>query len=118
MYGLFSMKNNYTSKWVLQRITAILLIPLTIWFVYQCVSFQDFQFQQMESFFESYVNSFLFLSMMITMVIHAKLGCETIVIDYVNSLNLQKLLKGLINIITILTLFLVVVAIFKLNIMQ
>ena len=112
------MKNNYTSKWVLQRITAILLIPLTIWFVYQCVSFQDFQFQQMEFFFESYVNSFLFLSMMIAMVIHAKLGCETIVIDYVNSLNLQKLLKGLINIITILTLFLVIVAIFKLNIMQ
>ena len=112
------MKNNYTSKWVLQRVTAILLIPLTIWFVYQCVSFQDFQFQQMEFFFESYVNSFLFLSMMIAMVIHAKLGCETIVIDYVGSLNLQKLLKRLINIITILTLFLVVVAIFKLNIMQ
>ena len=118
MYGLFSMKNNYTSKWVLQRITAILLIPLTIWFVYQCVSFQDFQFQQMEFFFESYVNSFLFLSMMIAMVIHAKLGCETIVIDYVNSLNLQKILKSLINITTILTLFLVVGAIFKLNIMQ
>mgnify|MGYP006185146423 FL=1 len=112
------MKNNYTSKWVLQRITAILLIPLTIWFVYQCVSFQDFQFQQMESFFESYFNSFLFLSMMIAMVIHAKLGCETIVIDYVNSLNLQKILKSLINITTILTLFLVVGAIFKLNIMQ
>ena len=118
MYGLFSMKNNYTSKWVLQRITAILLIPLTIWFVYQCVSFQDFQFQQMKFFFESYVNSFLFLSMMITMVIHAKLGCETVVIDYVNSLNLQKLLKGLINIITVSTLFLVVGAIFKLSIMQ
>ena len=112
------MKNNYTSKWVLQRVTAILLIPLTIWFVYQCVSFQDFQYQEMKSFFGSYVNSSLFLSMMIAMVIHAKLGCETIVIDYVNSLNLQKLLKGLINIITILTLFLVVVAIFKLNIMQ
>ena len=72
----------------------------------------------MKSFFESYVNSFLFLSMMIAMVIHAKLGCETIVIDYVGSLNLQKLLKRLINIITILTLFLLVGAIFKLSIMQ
>ena len=112
------MKNNYTSKWVLQRVTAILLIPLTIWFVYQCVSFQDFQYQEMKSFFGSYVNSSLFLSMMIAMVIHAKLGCETIVIDYVGSLNLQKLLKRLINIITILTLFLVVGAIFKLSIMQ
>ena len=72
----------------------------------------------MKSFFESYVNSFLFLSMMIAMLIHAKLGCETIVLDYISSLNLQKILKGLINVITILTLFLVVGAIFKLNIMQ
>ena len=112
------MRNDYTSRWVLQRITAIFLIPLTIWFIYQCVSFQDFHFQQMKSFFESYVNSFLFLSMMIAMLIHAKLGCETIVIDYISSLNLQKILKGLINVITILTLFLVVGAIFKLNIMQ
>ena len=112
------MTNYYTSKWVLQRITAFFLIPLTFWFVYQCVSFQEFQFQQMKVFFESYVNSFLFLSMMIAMLIHAKLGCETIVIDYVNSLNLQKILKGLINIITVSTLFLVVGAIFKLSIMQ
>ena len=112
------MKNNYTSKWVWQRITAIFLIPLTIWFVYQCVSFQNSEFQQMKLFFESYINSFLFLSMMIAMLIHAKLGCETIVIDYVNSLNLQKILKGLINIITVSTLFLVVGAIFKLSIMQ
>jgi succinate dehydrogenase / fumarate reductase membrane anchor subunit len=112
------MKNIYTSKWVLQRITAIFLIPLTFWFVYQCISFQNSQFQQMKSFFESYLNSFLFLSMMIAMLIHARLGCETIMIDYVNSLNLQKILKSLINIITILTLFLVVGAIFKLNIMQ
>ena len=112
------MKNIYTSKWVLQRITAIFLIPLTFWFVYQCISFQNSQFQQMKSFFGSYLNSFLFLSMMIAMLVHAKLGCETIVIDYVNSLNLQKILKSLINIITILTLFLVVGAIFKINIMQ
>ena len=112
------MKNDYTSRWVLQRITAIFLIPLTIWFLYQCVSFQDFQFQEMKLFFESYVNSFLFLSMMIAMLIHAKLGCETIVIDYISSLNFQKTLKGLINIITVSTLFLVVGAIFKINIMQ
>ena len=112
------MKENYPSKWILQRITAFFLIPLTFWFVYQCVSFQEFQFQQMKIFFESYVNSFLFLSMMIAMLIHAKLGCETIVIDYVNSLNLQKILKLSINIVTTSTLFLVVGAIFKLNIMQ
>ena len=110
------MKNSYTSKWILQRITALFLIPLTFWFVYQCISFQDFHFEEMKLFFQSYLNSFLFLMMMITMLIHGKLGCETIIQDYFSSLYLQKIFKGLINFITLITFFLVIAAIFKLNI--
>ena len=30
--------NSYSSKWIIQRITAVLLIPLTFWFVYQFLS--------------------------------------------------------------------------------
>ena len=77
------MKNSYASKWILQRITALFLIPLTFWFIYHCVSFQYLQFEEMELFFQSYLNSFLFLMMMIAMLIHGKLGCETIIQDYV-----------------------------------
>ena len=110
------MKNSYASKWILQRITALFLIPLTFWFIYQCISFQDFQFEEMKLFFQSYLNSFLFLSMMIVMLIHAKLGCETVVQDYISSLYLQKTFKGLINFITVITLLLVIAAIFKLSI--
>ena len=112
------MKNSYASKWILQRITAILLIPLTFWFIYHCISFQYLQFEEMKLFFQSYLNSFLFLSMMIVMLIHAKLGCETIVQDYISSLYLQKTFKGLINFITVITLLLVIAAIFKLSIIQ
>ena len=72
----------------------------------------------MKLFFQSYLNSFLFLSMMIVMLIHAKLGCETIVQDYISSLYLQKTFNGLINFITIITLLLVIAAIFKLSIIQ
>ena len=112
------MQNSYASKWILQRITALFLIPLTFWFIYQCISFQDFQFEEMKLFFQSYLNSFLFLSMMIVMLIHAKLGCETVVQDYISSLYLQKTFKGLINFITVITLLLVIAAIFKLSIIQ
>ena len=112
------MKNSYASKWILQRITALFLIPFTFWFIYQCISFQNFQFEEMKLFFQSYLNSFLFLSMMIVMLIHAKLGCETIVQDYISSLYLQKTFKGLINFITVITLLLVIAAIFKLSIIQ
>ena len=112
------MKNSYASKWILQRITAILLIPLTFWFIYNCISFQYLHFEEMKLFFQSHLNSFLFFIMIITMLIHGKLGCDTIVQDYVSSLYWQKYFKIIINFITLITFFLVTVAIFKLSIIQ
>ena len=110
------MKINYTTKWILQRITAIFLIPLSFWFIYNCISFQKYQYLDLKLFFKSFTNSFLFLLMMISMLIHAKLGCETIVRDYVSSSNFTKFFKILINFITYLSLFLVIIAIIKMNI--
>ena len=110
------MISNYSFKWLLQRITAILLIPLSFWFIFQCVSFQNFKYFEIQLFFQSYINSFLFLMLMIAMLIHAKLGCETIVQDYASSLFFKKILKNLINFITFFSLFLVIIAIFKMSI--
>ena len=109
------MKNSYTSKWILQRITALFLIPLTLWFIYQCISFQDFNFEEMKIFFQFYPNSFLFLSMMVAMLIHGKLGCDTIIKDYISSLYLQKTFINLINLITIIITLFIIAAIFKLS---
>lgn len=107
------MRNSYSSKWVLQRITAIFLIPLSFWFIYQCVSFQNLEYFELKLFFQSYVNSFLFLVMMSSMLIHAKLGCETILQDYISSYLVKKILKGIINFIFFISLFLLIVAIIK-----
>ena len=111
------MKKSYSIKWVIQRITALFLIPLTFWFIFNCISFQYFQYEELQRFFQSYLNSFLFLAMMIAILIHSKLGCETIIQDYVSSLYLQKTFKSIINFITVITFFLVIGAIFKLSIL-
>ena len=105
-------------KWLAQRVTAILLIPLSFWFIFQCLSFQNLQYFELQLFFRSYLNSFFFLAMMFSMLIHAKLGCETVVQDYFSSLQLIKTFKIIINFITISSLFFVIVAIIKLNILQ
>ena len=83
--------SNYSFKWIVQRITAIILVPLTFWFVYKCILFSKINYSQLISFFDSYINSIFFLIMMSTMLIHAKLGCETIVEDYVSSSVLKKI---------------------------
>ncbi len=103
------------SKWILQRITSLFLIPLSFWFIYQCVSFQFLNYEEILFFFKSYINCFLFIFMMINMLIHAKLGCDTIVLDYVSSLKLQKIIINFVYFITVVCLFLVILATLKLK---
>ena len=93
----------YSTKWITQRITAIALIPLCFWFVYQCISFQNSSYEDIVNFFSSFINSFLFLVLMIAMLIHSQLGCETIIEDYISSRNHKRLTIWGIKLITYAT---------------
>ena len=104
---------NYSKKWMLQRITAILLIPLTFWFIYHCMSFANMNYTQLLLFFKSIFNSLFFLTMMILTLIHAKLGCETIVEDYITSISLKYISTLLINIIVYLSMVIIILAIVR-----
>tara|TARA_B100000446_G_C10492462_1_gene320072 strand:- start:575 stop:907 length:333 start_codon:yes stop_codon:yes gene_type:complete len=104
---------NYARKWIIQRITAILLIPLSFWFIYHCLSFASMNYSQLFLFFKSIINSLLFLIMMISMLIHAKLGCETIIEDYVTSKSLKDISTLLINLIVYLSMIIITLAIVR-----
>ena len=110
------MISNYSFKWLTQRITAIFLIPLSFWFIYHCISFQHLKYVELQIFFQSYTNSLLFSAMMVSMLIHAKLGCETIIQDYTSSTFSKKIFNKLINLITFFLLFLVIISIIKMSI--
>ena len=104
---------NYARKWMIQRITAILLMPLSFWFIYHCLSFASMNHSQLFLFFKSIINSLLFLIMMISMLIHTKLGCETIVEDYVTSKSLKDISTLLINLIVYLSMIIITLAIVR-----
>ena len=104
---------NYANKWLIQRITATLLIPLSFWFIYHCLSFASMNYSQLFLFFKSIINSLLFLIMMISMLIHTKLGCETIVEDYVTSKSLKHISTLLINFIVYLSMIIITLAIVR-----
>ncbi len=112
-----SMKN-YALKWLIQRITASLLIPLTFWFIYSAISLSKMEYDETISFFQSYLNSLLFYIMMIAMLLHAKLGLQTIIDDYVTSKKIYNLSKWGINLTSyflmiLLTFFIIKTAIFN-----
>jgi succinate dehydrogenase / fumarate reductase, membrane anchor subunit len=100
---------NYGKKWIIQRITALILIPLTFWFVYQCVSLSSYGYEETKAFFVSKFNSSLYFVLFTSMLFHAKLGCETIVEDYVTSDKLKKITK--LSISTIVYIFMVLTTI-------
>ena len=90
----------YSTKWITQRITALLLVPLFFWFIYHCISFQNLSYEEIVNFFSSFINSFLFLVLMIAMLIHSQLGCETIIEDYISSRNYKRFTKLGVKLIT------------------
>ena len=103
---------NYASKWIMQRLTAVILIPLTFWFVYQCVLLSSYEYAQIKSFFFSKINASLFFGLIIAMLYHAKLGNETIVEDYVTSVNLKKITKLSISVLTYSCMILTTISLF------
>ena len=101
---------NYASKWIMQRLTAVILIPLTFWFVYQFVLLSNYEYDQIKAFFFSKINASLFFILIIAMLYHAKLGNETIVEDYVTSVSLKKITMLFISILTYLSMLLTTIS--------
>ena len=107
----FHMKN-YASKWIMQRLSAVILIPLTFWFVYQCVLLSSYEYDQIRAFFFSKTNTSLFFILIMSMLYHSKLGNDTIVDDYITSNNLKKISKLIISSLTYIFMILTTISLF------
>ena len=82
--GLGSSKSG-TSHWWAQRVSALALIPLTLWFIYSVIKFIG-----MDLFaFRAWLNepgSVLLLSLfLIALFYHMQLGLQVVIEDYVHS---------------------------------
>ena len=104
---------NYALKWIIKRITASILIPLTFWFIYISISLSKMEYDETVIFFSSYFNSFLFYVMMISMLIHSRLGLQTILEDYVTSKKTLKISKLFIDYLTYSLMILITVFVIK-----
>ena len=111
--GLAFCMKNYALKWITKRITASILIPLTFWFIYISISLSKMEYDETVIFFRSYFNSFFFYVMMISMLIHSRLGLQTILEDYVTSKKTLKISKLTIDYLTYSLMFLITVFVIK-----
>ena len=85
-------------KWIFQRITAIIVAPLIIWFLISLISLSTGDYNSVINFFSKPLFLFLTIILLITGFFHAKIGLSEIYEDYI----LDEKIKNVTNLFTLL----------------
>ncbi len=81
--GLGSAKHGVGHFW-LQRATAVILVPLTIWFVWAIARYTGAEYYEVKAFFANPINASLMLIFVLTGLYHMTLGVQVIIEDYIH----------------------------------
>lgn len=80
--GLGSAKEGVHHFWA-QRLTAIALVPLALWFVISVVSLVHSDYQHFHAWLATPGNTTLMLVLLFALFYHAQLGLQVVIEDYV-----------------------------------
>lgn len=81
--GLGSAKSGTEHFWA-QRVTAVALIPLTLWFVYSVLALGAADHAAASAWMQSPVNAVLLLVLIVATFHHMQLGLQVVIEDYVH----------------------------------
>ena len=81
--GLGSAKEG-TGHWSAQRLTAIGLVPLGLWFTIAVLGLPHGNYQQLIAWIAEPANSILLILLVLTLVYHSALGLQVVIEDYVH----------------------------------
>jgi succinate dehydrogenase / fumarate reductase membrane anchor subunit len=70
--------------WLQQRITAVALIPLSIWFIVSVISLAGSHYEQFQAWLSVPGNTALMLLLLFCVFHHAQLGCQAVIEDYIH----------------------------------
>jgi|TARA_B100000959_G_scaffold77160_1_gene81949 succinate dehydrogenase / fumarate reductase membrane anchor subunit len=98
--------------WWAQRLTAVALIPLSLWFVYSLTTMYSANYETVILWLNNTTNSLLMLFFILSLYYHAVLGLQVVIEDYVESDWQRKSLLLLIKIILSIAALGAVTAIF------
>ena len=93
--------------WKYSRISSVLLIPLTIWFVTFFSKNFGMPFEQVASSLSTPFNSFMMLIFITVTIFHLQQGLQVIIEDYVYTrlwINLNMIFCSLLFIVSIISL--------------
>ena len=89
--GLGSAKDG-THHWWGQRVTAIAMVPLLIWFVASVVSLADAPLADVKAWIASHFVAVPLLALIVAVFHHAQLGLQVVIEDYIHAEGVKLVL--------------------------
>ena len=88
--GLGSAKHGF-SHWWWQRVTAIALVPLVLWFVYHVICLTGREYAEVATWLASPLNASIMLLFVLTALYHGQTGLQVVIEDYIHTKWLECL---------------------------
>jgi succinate dehydrogenase / fumarate reductase, membrane anchor subunit len=82
--GLGGSKEGGIGHWWAERLTAIALVPLTLWFIYSAVLMSGADVAQFKAWVGAYGNPVLLILFTIAAYHHGQMGMTVVIEDYVH----------------------------------
>ena len=107
---------NVTKKWILLKVSSIILIPLMFWFIINLASVYDKSYVDVIIFFSTQPSKFLTSLLMIVAFFYSSLSISEIFEDYIHDEKIKNIANKTLYILSIIIPFLTIIIIFNLNI--
>ncbi|OUU73950.1 MAG: succinate dehydrogenase, hydrophobic membrane anchor protein [Methylococcaceae bacterium TMED69] len=78
------------AHWLVQRFTALAIIPLTFWFIYALIESVSTSYEEMLIWLKQPLILFLLVAGIVGIFWHARLGIQVIIEDYIHGETAQK----------------------------
>jgi len=97
--NLQKQRNIVLNHWILQKVSALVLIPLGIWFLFMLKDFLYYDFTNKILWFKNFYNSLLLSIFLLVSIFHLRLGLTVVIEDYIHSFKRKKILLSLLEIL-------------------
>ena len=107
--------NNVTKKWVLMRVSSVVLIPLMTWFILNLVSVFNKDYVDIVNFFSNQPSKILVSLLLVFAYFFSALSISEVFEDYIQDEKIKNVANKLLNIFAIVIPLITILGIFSLT---
>ena len=107
--------NNVTKKWLLMRVSSVVLIPLMTWFILNLVSVFNKDYVDIVNFFSNQPSKILVSLLLVFAYFFSALSINEVFEDYIQDEKIKNVANKTLNIFAIIIPLITIIIIFNLN---